>query len=208
MKQRRYWLITALFALALVSFATNAQAAMSYKVVKGPKKMRSRLSLKFYYFTKVFVGVSKKIKGHLTVSAPLKVGAKIALSGKLKVGIRKLRSGNSRRDKKMRQALGYKKSDKSSKWLVFTPKSLMVSKLSAKGGKGQIRGIFKVKGKAKKTTLTVIFRGKVNGKNKFAAIVKGKIKCSDFGVERPGGPLGGKIKDVIDFKILLHFKNK
>lgn len=144
-----------------------------------------------------------RIKGIFGVNGVVKAGKSTKLSGQISIKLKKLKSGNARRDAYMRAALGIKKQ----KYIFFSPQSLKIIKMSPKGGVGTITGTFKIRGISKVVTMKLLFKGKLGAKSPVAIIVKGTIKCSDFKVPRPA-LLGNKIKNVVKLKILIKFKPK
>jgi len=166
--------------------------AQKYKVAKG-----SEIKAKIHINVKAvgeILARSKRVKGEVEVVSH-KDGT-YKLKGKLYVKVRKLRSGNRSRDRKMWSALGKARQRR----IVFLPQ-----KLTLKGGKGTIKGLFGINTQKKIVTLKVTqAKGKIGGKNKLSFKVAGQLSCKDFKIKRPS-LMFVKIEDKVDLLLTLHF---
>lgn len=172
-------------ALATVAFQPAFAAKSQYKIVK-----KSKLKIDIYHPAKHIKAKSKKVRGVVSFE-----GSKhtFKLDGALTLKIKRLRSGNRSRDRKMWSALG----KSVQKYIYFYPKSLQL-----KGDKGTITGDFLIRKIRKTLTFSVSkFKGTV-GSTALSMTVKGVIKCTDFNVTRPS-LLFVKIKDKVKLKFKL-----
>lgn len=174
----------------VASVSSPVQAAKEYKVQAG-----STLRVDVYHPAKHVIAHSKTIKGKVSVVS--QKNGMVMLSGALSVRVVSLNSGNLRRDRVMWSSLGKSKQP----YIYFYPKMLQ---LQGKGG--TLTGSFEIRKIKKEVTLQVSdFNGAIDEKSVVSLTVVGKLKCSEFEVERPS-LVFVKIKDEVDIKLTLNLK--
>lgn len=188
-------MLSALMASFLVMCMGWGVASVQAKGGEYLVQAGSSLRLDVYHPAKHVIAHSKQIKGKVKVTSQ-KAGT-ISLEGGFSVRVVSLNSGNLRRDRVMWSSLGYTKQP----YIYFYPKTLQLQ-----GKTGTLVGTFEINKVKKDVTLQVSdFQGTVDGKSAVTLTVVGKLKCSDFQVDRPS-LVFVKIKDEVDIKLTVTLK--
>lgn len=183
---------TLLIALCLFALPASQAWAQKYKVTKG-SEIKAQIHINVKAAGEI-IAKTKRVTGNVDIVSH--ANGTYKLKGKVAVKIRKLRTGNRSRDRKMWSALGKARQRR----IVFLPQELKV-----KDGKGTITGLWGINTKKKVLTLPVTsVKGKIGGKSPVTFTIAGQISCGDFDIKRPS-LMFVKIKDKVDLMLTLKF---